>query len=245
MAEMRRLDRIVLVHGAGHGGWCWEQVVPLLEARRYQVNTLDLPGAGDDPTPQEEVTFAGYVRRVIEVVRSGPAPVLLLGHSMGGAPISQAAEEIPELIGKLVYLAAILLKDGESMNSVPLGGENSARRAIIPGGTDAAHDFDRVIAAEVFYNTCHPALAASASRRLGLQAVAPLGQRLALSVDKWGKIPKTYIVCTHDQALPTPQQHWLCARMPEVKKLTMETDHSPFFSDPAGLAEIIDREARK
>jgi pimeloyl-ACP methyl ester carboxylesterase len=241
---MQRLDRIVLVHGAGHGAWCWERVVPLLEARGYQVSTLDLPGAGEDPTPQEEVTLAGYVQRVIDVVRSGPGPVLLLGHSMGGAPISQAAEEIPELVGKLVYLAAILLKDGESMASVGLGGKDSARRAIIPAGIDDAHGFDRIIASEVFYNTCDPATADRASERLGLQATAPLGQKLSLSSERWGRIPKTYVVCTCDHALPTPQQHWLCARMPEVKKRAMETDHSPFFSDPEGLVEIIDQEAQ-
>jgi pimeloyl-ACP methyl ester carboxylesterase len=240
---MRKLDRIVLVHGAGHGAWCWERVAPLLEAKGYRVSMLDLPGAGDDQTPQEDVTLAAYVQRVVDVVRSGVAPVLLLGHSMGGAPISQAAEEIPELVGKLVYLAAILLKDGESMASVGLGGENSARRAIIPAHIDAAHDFDRRIAADVFYNTCDPATAARASQRLGLQATAPIGQRLTLSSDRWGQIPKTYVVCARDHALPTPQQHWLCARMPDVKKRVMDTDHSPFFSDPEGLAEIIDQEA--
>ncbi len=232
------------MHGAGHGAWCWKRVVPMLEAMGYQVSTPDLPGLGDDPTPQKDVTFAGYVQRVVDAVSSGASPVLLLGHSMGGAPISQAAEEIPERIGKLVYLAAILLRDGESMTSVALGGEESARRAITPSEVEGAHDFDRALAAEVFYNACDAETAAWASQRIGLQATAPLEACLKLSPERWGPIPKTYIVCSRDRALPTTQQHWLCARAPEVKKRIMDADHSPFFSNPAVLVDIIDREAR-
>jgi pimeloyl-ACP methyl ester carboxylesterase len=242
--DNRRFERIVLVHGAAHGAWCWEELVPLLEARGYEVSTLDLPGLGDDPTPQKDVTFAGYVRRVVDVVEAGTKPVLLLGHSMGGAPISQAAEEIPDSIGKLIYLAAILPRDGESMAAVGLGGDDSAARAVIPSDVEGAHGFDPALAPAVFYNSCDPATAARATKRLRLQADAPLATPLKLSPERWGRIPKTYIICTRDRALPTAQQHWMCERAPDVKKRLMETDHSPFYSDPVGLAEIIDQEAR-
>jgi alpha-beta hydrolase superfamily lysophospholipase len=82
MAEAAR--RIVLVHGAAHGAWCWEEVIPRLQARGYVVDALDLPGAGDDPTPPERVTFDGYTRRVVEVLNARREPALLVGHPWAG-----------------------------------------------------------------------------------------------------------------------------------------------------------------
>ena len=52
------MSTYVLVHGAWHGSWCWEKVVPLLEQAGHQVEALDLPGHGQDKTPIREITLA-------------------------------------------------------------------------------------------------------------------------------------------------------------------------------------------
>jgi pimeloyl-ACP methyl ester carboxylesterase len=67
---------------------------------------------------------------------------------------------------------------------------------------------------------------------------------LHLSPSRWGSIPKTYIVCEQDRCLPPGAQHWWCERAPEVRKRVIDTDHSPFYSDPKGLAAILDEEAQ-
>ncbi len=241
------LRRIVLVHGAFHGAWCWEKLVPLLASRGYDVDVLDLPGLGDDPTPVKEVTLQSYIDRVVEVVSAQPEPVLLLGHSMGGAPISGAGEAMPEQIGKLVYLTAILPKDSESLLSmIEIASrfpEPSVASAIRPS-VDGAYEFAPDVARQMFYNTCPPDVADRAVARLRPQAERPLADALHLSHSRWGSIPKTYIVCARDRTLPPDAQHWWCERAPEVKKRVMDTDHSPFYSDPEGLAAIIDEEAR-
>jgi pimeloyl-ACP methyl ester carboxylesterase len=241
---MAGLKRIVLVHGAAHGAWCWERVVPLLEAKGYEVATLDLPGLGDDPMLPKDVTFDAYVACVEAAVRSGPEPVLLLGHSMGGAPISQAAENAREQVGKLVYLAAIMPKDGESMLDFRLDDPDSAARALRPSALEGAHDFDRAVAIEVFYHLCEPEVARAAALRLRPQASRPFEAKMHLTAGRWGAIAKTYVVCAQDRALPPAWQHRFCERAPEVKKHVMATDHSPFYSDAAGLAALIDEEAR-
>lgn len=241
------LRRIVLVHGAAHGAWCWEQLAPRLAGRGYDVDVLDLPGLGDDPTPVKEVTLQSYINRVVEVVSAQPAPVLLLGHSMGGAPISGAGEAIPERIGRLVYLTAFLPKDGESLLSmievVSRFPEPSVAHEIRPP-IDEAYEFPPDVARRMFYNTCPSDVADRAVTRLRPQAERPLADALHLSPGRWGSIPKTYIVCAQDRALPPGAQHWWCERAPEVRKRMMDTDHSPFYSNPEGLAAIIDEEAR-
>ena len=151
------IGRIVLVHGAAHGGWCWERLTPLLEQLGYQVQAPDLPGLGADPTPPAAVTFEDYVDRVAEVLRSSPAPAVLVGHSLGGITISQAAERAPEHVAKLIYLAAFLPQDGESAASTSFGEmPDSAARAMRASSVEGAHEFDPALAAEVFYNTAIP-----------------------------------------------------------------------------------------
>lgn len=77
----------VLVHGAWHGAWCWQKVVPLLEARGNKVITFDLPGHGDDTTKPENVTLADYVNKLVSVTNAQKGPVILVGHSMAGVVI--------------------------------------------------------------------------------------------------------------------------------------------------------------
>jgi pimeloyl-ACP methyl ester carboxylesterase len=77
-ASNRLIGRIVLVHGASHGAWCWERLTPLLERLGYQVQAPDLPGLGADPTPPTAVTFEDYVDRVVEVLCGSPVAALLV-----------------------------------------------------------------------------------------------------------------------------------------------------------------------
>src|ERR1700736_4531524 len=61
------MTTFILIHGAFHGGWCWEPVTPYLERRGHRVLTPDLPGHGSDQTPQSDATFSLAVARVAKV----------------------------------------------------------------------------------------------------------------------------------------------------------------------------------
>lgn len=93
-----------------HGAWCWEKIIPSLEAAGHQVITIDLPGHGEDQTPISEVTFDVYANRVVEIIDELDREVILVGHSMGGIAVSQAAEYRPNRIKSLVYITAFLFK---------------------------------------------------------------------------------------------------------------------------------------
>jgi pimeloyl-ACP methyl ester carboxylesterase len=95
---------------AWHGGWCWYKVTPLLEELGYTVITPDLPGHGRDKTPLSLVSLSSYVDSVCRIIDAQRDPVVLVGHSMGGGIITQAAEYCPEKIKTLVYIAALLPK---------------------------------------------------------------------------------------------------------------------------------------
>lgn len=238
------VKRIILVHGAAHGAWCWEEVVPLLAAVGFDVVAIDLPGLGADRTPPGDVTLDGYRAAVVDAVVASPEPVTLVGHSMGGIPISLAAESEPQRIRRLVYLAALLPQDGERLIDLVDDRGPSAARTAGPWSQTEALELDPRMAREIFYNTCSADKARRAAARLRPQATRPMSEPARLSAARWGRVPKTYVVCEQDQALPPTRQHWFCGRMPEVRKLSMKTDHSPFYSDPQGLAALIAAEAR-
>lgn len=127
---------MVLVHGAWHGAWCYERVIPLLAAKGIAAVARDLPAHGLNARfpasyssrPLDPAAFASEVSPVagttlddyansliatIDQVRAlGAREVVLVGHSMGGVAITAAAERAPEKIGKLVYLTAFMPRSG-------------------------------------------------------------------------------------------------------------------------------------
>ncbi len=227
----------VLVHGAWHGGWCWEKLAPLLEARGHRVLAPDLPGHGADRTPLAEVTLDAYTNRVCDVIRREPDPVVLVGHSMGGIVITAAAERIPERIHTLVYLTAFLLADGESLFAV--GGADPDSRLVgnlVPSSDGLAGTVKPEAIVPAFYAECTPADAERARARLVPQALAPLTAPVRWTPERAGRIPRVYIECLRDGAISIAAQHRMAAARPCARVLTLDTDHSPFYSAPEALA---------
>src|SRR5262249_28170193 len=108
------MSTFVLIHGAGHGGCCCYKIVPMLKKKGNTVVAPDLPSHGRYKTPLSAVSLQAYVDRVCQVLDAQREPVILVGHSMGGAIITQVAEYRPAQIKTLVYITALLLKNGEA-----------------------------------------------------------------------------------------------------------------------------------
>jgi pimeloyl-ACP methyl ester carboxylesterase len=165
---------------------------------------------------------------------------------MGGWAISQVAEAIPLRVSQLIYLAAAVPLTGESLNSVlqsmPLFGQPSGRDYMRPSADGLFVEFSEAAACDAFYNCTEPSTALRAARRLRPQPVRPLLVPVHLTSERWGAIRKTYIVCARDHTLPADTQRWFCSRTADIRVCEIDSDHSPFYSDPTTLAEIIERE---
>jgi pimeloyl-ACP methyl ester carboxylesterase len=233
---------LVLVHGASHGGWCWERVVPLLEARGHRVFAPDLPGMGSDRTPHEDLTPESWTRFLVDRLRGMAEPVVLVGHSRAGMQISSVAQVAPELVRRLVYLAAFVPRDGQ--NNLSLAMEFcSAELLQGAAGTDERQGLSREHARSVFYNTTKDEWVSRAGSMLTPEPMVALMVPVSLSADRFGSVSKVYIECLEDRAIPVAGQRVMQGHAVFDQVIQMPTDHSPFYSAPELLAEALCRVA--
>ncbi len=121
-------EAVLLVHGAWHGAWCWERVTFELKDRGLRVDAVDLPGHGSDRTPLTDLH--GDATRVREALTELGEPAVLVGHSYGGAVISEAGDH--PLAEGLVFLPAFPLDVGETgeMRENPPDREHGGGRSL-------------------------------------------------------------------------------------------------------------------
>jgi pimeloyl-ACP methyl ester carboxylesterase len=231
----------VLIHGAWHGGWCWRKVVPLLEARGHTVIAPDLPSHGDDKTPTSSVTLASYTDRIFEIVSAQKEPVILLGHSLGGIPITQAAENWPDRIQSLVYMCAFLPRNGDSLMTWAQQDTESRVSPNLVTVTEGVVEVRPEAVHDAFYAHCFPEDEAFAKPRLKPQSIAPFFTPVVTSAERWGRVPRYYIECAADHAITLDTQREMQKHSPCQKAFSIDTDHSPFFSAPEVLADILAR----
>jgi pimeloyl-ACP methyl ester carboxylesterase len=177
---------------------------------------------------------------VADVVTRQAEPVILVGHSLGGLSITAAAERVPERIRQLVYLAAFILRDGESLYM--LLDPSAPADSIPPKGSSWDITVSPVPPAssfQYFYNDCSEADVAIAAARLRPQANAPRLTRVSLTAERFGRVPRAYIETTNDQAVSLEMQRKMVASSPCAQIRSLPTGHSPFFSAPRALADAL------
>lgn len=231
------MSTYILIHGSWNGSWCWEKVAPLLEKQGHRVITPDLSGHGQDKTPIPEILLQTYVDRVLEILDAQPEPVILVGHSMGGIVISQAAEYRPDKIKILVYLCAILLRNGQSCVQVQEQESDSLIKPnlILPEDQSYVTLREEAIK-EIFYEDCSDEDVVRAKSLMVLEPAAPITTPISITEENFGRVPRVYIECLHDRAISPSLQKKMYTALSCLKVISMNTSHSPFFSAPEELA---------
>ena len=231
---------VVLVHGAWHGAWAWERVLPLLILAGVECVALDLPGHGEDGGPFGDLD--SDVARVRQRLDGCDGDVVLVGHSYGGAVITEAG--LHPAVQHLVYVAAFALDDGESCVSAAAAesdagqishdGRPNLSAGFIMGSGDMI-TLDPASAAECLYNDCDADTVAWALARLGPQPLITLQGIPKLAA--WRTKPSTYVVCEDDMAVHPGLQRIMARRCGSV--IEWPTDHSPFLCRPDLVAGLL------
>jgi len=236
------MARFVLVHGAFGGAWSWEPVVGPLEAAGHAVETLDLPGGGDDATPLEEITLESCAARVCEVLAQRPEPAVLVGYSMGGAVVTEAAGRCPERIASLIFVSAFMPANGQSLldlTQLPEGEGDMIQANIVVEGEPPMATLSAEAATAAVYNCCPEDIAAAAAARRRPQAVAVFATPVSADDAALAAMPRSYVLTKQDNSIPPALQRRMIAEHPCERVIELDTDHAPQFSATAELVAAL------
>jgi len=239
----------VLIHGAWHGGWCFDPVTALLAERGHKVAAPDLPGMGGGAEALRGVTLEGWSEFTAGICHEmrrelDGEPLVLAGHSRGGVVLSATAEHDPQAADGLAYICALMVEDGKSgndMSGVVMGEEVGDIRGsfgeIVADG--AGWEIDKDMAGQALAHRSHPDLVARQVERLVTEPTAGLAEVMHLSEARFGSLPRWYIECRQDRIVPLAGQRRLQALFPGTRAITLNADHSPFYSAPQALADAL------
>lgn len=227
---------VVLVHGAWHGGWCWAALQAELDRRAIPSYAIDLPGQGASTAPLGDLH--GDAAHVAEVIDRLGTDVVLVGHSYGGAVITEAAVRTGR-VRHLVYLTAFALDAGESvlglLRTLPHH-DVALSAAMRPGTSEGTTVLDPASAVPALYARCDAAAVQAALARLSPQSMATFTQETTGCPRP--RVASTYVVCTEDEAVHPVHQEAMAERCDTVVRL--DTDHSPFLSAVTATADVIE-----
>jgi pimeloyl-ACP methyl ester carboxylesterase len=225
---------VVLVHGAGGGGWMWESLCAQLDAQGIEHVAVDLPsvGAGADPKLDAH-SDAAYVRGVLDEIGG---PVLLCGNSYGGVVITEASAGHTG-VRRLVYLAAFMPDTDDAFPGFFTDNSTPEFLSGVIFGDDGLVSFDPELVKRLAFQQASPRIASAAVGQLRPMAMGMSGSP-TLSGAGWHDIASTYVVCSEDRSiLPDSQRRWGKERATDSVELPF--DHCPHVSHPAEIAGLL------
>ncbi|HTW97224.1 MAG TPA: alpha/beta fold hydrolase [Acidimicrobiales bacterium] len=220
------MTTFALIHGACHGAWCWDLLVPELEAGGASAITMDLPV--EDP----QAGIEEYAATVLAALDGAPGDLCIVGHSMGGLVAPVVAER--RACRRLVLLAAPIPEPGNVMLE-PAYDERYLAASTL--GPDGCVRFPREAAMEWFYHDCSPEIAGWAAGLLRPQGVRSRDDPSPLQ--SWPQVPLSYVLCAEDRIIDPAWVRSVVAERFGLVAHELGAGHSPFLSRPAELAELL------
>jgi pimeloyl-ACP methyl ester carboxylesterase len=220
---------IVLVHGGFVDGSGWESVYRILKKDGYSVAVVQNP----------TISLAGDVEATKRVVHAQDGPVILVGHSYGGAVITEAGND-PKVAG-LVYIAAFAPDRGESVSTLIKDPPPGAPVPPILPPQDGYLSLDKVKFPASFagdVDTDKSAFMADSQVPWGVEALSG-----AISEPAWKTKPSWYLVATEDRMIPPPAQRIMSKRAGSTV-VEVAGSHAIYVSQPGAVAELIEEAAK-
>ncbi|KAB8321176.1 alpha/beta hydrolase [Tolypothrix campylonemoides VB511288] len=248
------MSLLCLVHGAWQGAWCWDLLIPELEARGHKTVAMDLPI--EDPS----ASLSHFADVVLQALVGADDDVVLIGHSMAGTVIPLVASQRP--VRRLVFLAALIPHVGTSVldqcydevdpdalkaaaYKPPEASQfeqfrdepdmfNPAALGKDPSGSEA-------LAMELLFHDCEPDVARWAiSKQRNQQSMAHIFEVTPLQA--FPDVQYTYIVCTDDRTISPVWSRYAARKRLGVDAIELPGGHCPYLSRPTHLASVLSAE---
>jgi len=236
---------IALVHGAFETSTVWTPVVAKLQADGYSVININLPGRPGAERPVGEVSLDLYKSTVLAAIAKAPGKVVLVGHSFGGVTISNVAEATPDKIKTLVYVAAYVPQDGQSMidmAKLDAGSQVGPHLQILQDQGLAS--IEPAARGGLFANDANLGVQDAVAQAINDEPLAPLATPVHVTAARFGAVDKVYIHTAQDKVVGPAFQNTMAQAAQITRTETLNTGHTPFITDVADLTTAIEKAAR-
>ena len=227
----------LLLHGAMRGAWLWDKIKPIMEKRGPRVIAYELLGHGKRASEPPAVNMTAYIDDVLAYIKKNDLKdVILVGHSMSGIVISKIAEELPDRIAHLVYLAAVVPRDGDALIDLLTKERRESLRQLegkaqkLFGTLEAlrpSYFTDQTGEEQDFY-----------LKQLTPQPLAVFFEKISLKRFYGLSIAKTYIAGLRDKALPPDLTKGFAERL-GVKPIEIDAGHDMMVVKPEETAAVL------
>lgn len=221
----------LLLHGACHGGWCWDEVASCLRAAGHEAIAPDLPCDDLDAGLTE------YADTAVAALNGASGDVVVVAHSLGALTAPLVAARVP--VRRMVMLAGIVGAPGASLESLAV--EDADRDA--PLGDDGIEvdgegrfRFSISGARRLLFHDCPPASAEAAIARLRFQR--SLWTQVA-EFDAWPDTEIVSITCSGDRVVNPTWSDRIARERLGVEPVHLPGGHSPFLARPSDLADLL------
>jgi pimeloyl-ACP methyl ester carboxylesterase len=225
------MSRFGLVHGAGLGAWCWERLIPELEARGQQAAIVDLP-------LNDQFSGASHFAQIVLEAFAGFDDLVVVGHSISGLVIPVVASCRP--IERMFFVHAVLPKPGLSLaNQVTAEPDifNSEMIAVPPLSWS-----DEAIVTRFLFHDCAPEIARDAFTRLRPRREGPgVLVTEVTPLQTWPDVPHSYILCRDDRTVTPTWARRAARERLGVEPIEIPGGHCPMLSRPGELADALTR----
>jgi pimeloyl-ACP methyl ester carboxylesterase len=231
------MTNFLLIHGALRGAWLWERLMPLLLKGGANPVAVDLPGHGSRSADRKGITMSTYIDDVIGFIRrENLQDLVLVGHSMSGMIISKVAEEMPERVKHLVYLAAVVPRNNSALiDLLP----QERQEALWKLQRTEKEIFGAVETMRAMYFTdLEGERQAYYLRQLTPQPLAVFFERIRFRTFPDINIPRTYLMGMKDRSLPPELTEGFAERL-QVAPVRIEAGHDMMVSRPEEVAQVL------
>lgn len=229
------MGNFLFVHGGMVGGWCWKKVRECLEKKKHSVLTPTLTGLGERKhLSGEKVDLEVHINDILNAIfYEGLENVILVGHSYGGMVITGVADRIPQKIERLIYVDALIPKNGESMFDIVdsqifshLHDSAQERKGVweVPPPSPQAYGFEAVHDIEWFGSRCTP------------HPLKSFQQAIHLNENSVETLDRVYIKCLRDSSLDSMLVR---AKTMGIPYHLMDTGHFPMITQPQKLTDLL------
>jgi pimeloyl-ACP methyl ester carboxylesterase len=221
---MPTVKNIVLVHGAWADGSCWSKVIPTLQAKGLHVVAVQNP----------LTSIADDVAATNRIVNAQDGPVLLVGHSYGGAVITEAGNH-PKVAG-LVYVAAFAPDEGETLAGLAKNYPTSP----LGTGIQVIEDGFLLLTEKGMFEDFAQDLSAEEKNTMLATQGPTQAALLSTPITKaaWHTKPSWFVIASNDRAI-APEQEIATAKRMNAKTLTVASSHVAMLAQPQKVADFI------